>query len=552
MTIYVYKTLSANALFKALCIAILLLSVNPAFSQNFLWAKDAGGSSSDIANSIAVDASGNCYVTGWFKSTATFGSSTISSAGAYDFYLAKYDASGNFQWVKNGGSTGNDIGYSVTTDNSGNVYVAGTFNTSITLGSTTLSGSSGPNIFVAKYDNTGNLTWARSGTSAEAQAQALTVDAAGNIYLTGYFKNTLSFGTYNITGAGGTAGSSIFIAKIDAGGNVMWLSQNNAGSQGNAYGIACDASGNVYTTGYFLGSIGFGSTTLSGMGLFDVYITKLDGSGNFVWAKSAGGGNVDQGNAVAVDPAGNIYVYGYYTETCTFDNITLNSDSLSADVFLAKYAPDGTLIWAKSAGGTQVDIAGGMDIDDSARIYVSGYFQGTTHFGASTTTSKGMFDAFVAKFDSSGNTLGLMSGGGSSDDISYGLKCRAGNVYLTGSFKNTATFGSNNITSAGLDDIFIAKIDKIVSSSSRVNIIAHVQSIEIFPNPAKDQITVNLKNNITNNVVYTLYSSTGETVGSGKLGINKTIDLSNIPAGSYFLSLNAAEKTYIATIYLTR
>lgn len=520
--------------YQLVAASVLSFSVH---AQNYDWAKSAGGSSGDIANSIAVDAAGNSYITGWFQGTATFGSTTLTSGGDYDYYIAKYNASGNLVWAKSGGSTGNDIGYSVVVDNSNNVYVTGTFSSSLTLGTTTLTASATTgNIFIAKYDSSGAVLWTQKGTGAdEAQGQGIAVDASGNCYITGYFKGSLSIGTNVLTGGSGSATSAIFVIKLDVSGNITWTKQNALG-QCNAYDIACDNVGNAYVTGYFVGSVTLGTNTLTGSGLFDMYVTKITSSGTFEWAKSGGGTSIDQGNRIAIDGSNNIYVTGYYTGSSTFSGTPLTSVGSSADVFIAKYKSDGTLTWVKSAGGTQADIASGIDADANGNIFITGYYQGSTTFGtAPAITSNGAFDIFAAKYDSSGNCKWASGAGGSNGDYGYAIKAKSGKVYIAGSFSGSATFGSSSLTSAGADDIYLAKLSDTTGSSSSVIAINNNTTIVCYPNPAKNILHVTLLN--AAHTSYVIYDIWGRRIINGQLHASGNIDCSMLTNGVYALEV---------------
>jgi hypothetical protein len=251
-----------------------------------LWAKDAGSSvGADCGRSIATDALGNVYVTGYFDSPyITFGSVVLNNpnvSGNYpDIFVVKYNAAGNVLWAKREGGMGADYGNSITTDATGNVYVTGYYSSSsITFGSTTLTNADStgnyPDIFIVKYDAAGNVIWA---TSAEGTgydfSYGSTIDATGNLYVTGYFSSpTFNFGTTALTNAGSF---DIFIVKYDTSGNVLWAKAAGSSYGERAYSASADISGNVYITGIHNSSITFGATTLANAGNGDMFIAKID------------------------------------------------------------------------------------------------------------------------------------------------------------------------------------------------------------------------------------------------------------------------------------
>ena len=186
---------------------------SPTDPPNITALASAGGTSYDEGNGIAVDASGNVYVTGSYNGTATFGTTTKTSAGGYDIFVAKYNSSGTLQWVQSAGGTSYDYGRGIAVDASGNVYVTGYYEGTATFGTTTKISAGGHNIFVAKYNSSGALQWVQSarGTLYDIGSD-IAVDGSGNVYVTGRYQGTATFGNNSLTSAGAT---DIFVARID-------------------------------------------------------------------------------------------------------------------------------------------------------------------------------------------------------------------------------------------------------------------------------------------------------------------------------------------------
>jgi len=183
------------------------------------WARSAGGTKSEIGQSIAVDRSGNSYLTGVFDSPSiTFGSYTLMNTGSSDIYVVKYDTYGNVLWAASAAGLDLDAPRSIAVDASGNAYITGNFySPTLTFGSYTLT-NSGVHLFLAKFDSNGNVAWAKSagGTAAE-YATSVAVDSFGNPYLTGYADNSIiTFDTINLVNTG------VFIVKYDFNGNALW------------------------------------------------------------------------------------------------------------------------------------------------------------------------------------------------------------------------------------------------------------------------------------------------------------------------------------------
>ena len=477
-------------------LALLTITALPnkaVYSQapEFTWAKRASGTSFDGGAGIATDGSGNSYVTGDFAGLVTFGAITLTSAGSDDIFVAKYDASGNVLWAKRAGGTSSDGGTGIATDGSGNSYVTGDFAGSATFGAITLTSADSNDIFVAKYDALGNVLWAkRAGVTSEDFGHRIATDGSGNSYLTGSFTGSATFGAITLTSTGS---DDIFVAKYDASGNVLWAKRAGGTSFDGGDGIAADRSGSSYVTGNFTGSATFGAITLTSAGSEDIFVAKYDASGNVLWAKRAGGTSSDGGAGIATDRSGSSYVTGIFTGSATLGAITLTSAG-SNDIFIAKYDASGNVLWAKRAGGTS--FAFGFDIatDESGNSYITGSFASSAAFDTITLTSAGREDIFVAKYDASGNVLWAKQAGGTSRDSGFGIATdESGNSYITGFFDGLATFGAITLTSAGSADIFVAKLVLPYPSTLTANTTVNFQSrTNASDYPATDYCSVGL------------------------------------------------------------
>ncbi len=429
-------------------------------TPNMAAIASAGGASTDIGTAIAVDATGNVYVTGYYAGTASFGGISRTSAGNDDIFVAKYNNSGTIQWVQSAGGTGAESGIGIAVDAAGNVYVTGNYAGTANFGGISRTSAGNYDVFVAKYNSSGTPQWVRSagGTGTDYGA-GIAVDAAGNVYVTGYYQGTASFGGISSTSAGLY---DIFVAEYNSSGTTQWVqSAGGIGSdQGNS--ITVDVAGNVYVTGFYVGSASFGGINKISAGSYDVFVAKYNKNGVLLWVQSAGGIGSDQGNSITVDVAGNVYVTGNYVGSANFGGINKISAG-SADVFVAKYNSSGTIQWVQSEGGIGNDQGNSIALDEAGNVYVTGFYVGTASFGGISSTSAGGAgaDVFVAKYNSSGTILGVQSGGGTPTDIGYGIAVDAtGNVYVTGFYEGTASFGGISRTSAGYYDVFVVRLDK--------------------------------------------------------------------------------------------
>jgi len=371
----------------------------------------------------------------------------------------------NWSWANSAGGNNYDVANCVTTDINGNTIVTGYFySDSITFGTTTLMNPGG-SIFIVKYDTSGTVLWAKSAVGIGGSGKSITSDLNGNVFVTGFFANTITFGTITLTSITGTL--DVFIVKFDSAGNVLWAKSGAGVDADNVFSVATDNYGNIIITGEFLGnSITFGSTTLfnTSVGSTDMFLVKYDSSGNVLWARSADGNDWDSGYGVSSDSLGNIFVTGYFlSSTITFGSVTI-SNLGSYTIFLVKYDSSGNAVWAKAPSGFGEGYGNGITTYRNENIYVTGQFEGILTFGTITLNSFGVFgdDLFIVKYDSSGNVLWAHSAGGNWDDVSTSITTdNSGNAFVTGYYYSdsitfdSSTFFNNN----GSGNILIAKYD---------------------------------------------------------------------------------------------
>ena len=387
------------------------------------------------ASSVAVDGSGNVYTTGYFTGTVGTvdfdpgpGVFNLTSTGRSDIFVSKLDSAGNFVWVRQmgGSAAGNDV----AVDGSGNVYTTGSFSGTADFdpgaGVFNLTSAGGP-VFVSKLDSAGNFVWVRQmGGTNSGSGNDVAVDGSGNVYTTGRFRGTADFdpgaGVFNLA----AGGFDIFVSKLDRAGNFVWARHMGGTGDDTGYGVAVDDRGNVYTTGDFSGTADF---DLTSTGASDIFVSKLDSAGNFVWARHMGGTtSFDRGLGVAVDGSGNVYTTGLFHLTADFDpgagvfNLTPPSCgrpsatcTATPDMFVSKLDSAGNFVWARHMGGTGYDQGHGVAVDDRGNVYTTGVVD----------RFLGPFDIFVAKYNDQSNRAaapitGILDGAGSLPKVAPG------------------------------------------------------------------------------------------------------------------------------------
>jgi hypothetical protein len=462
----------------------LLICIKSVYAQNpnFSFVKSIGGTGNEYGYATTVDASGNIFTAGMFSGTVDFdpgpGTTSLTSVEYGDGCIIKMDASGNFLWVYQIGGLGNENINSITTDANGDVYV---------------TGQTGANILIYKLSASGALLWSMvfGSTGGSDEGRGIEVDDIGNVFVVGDFMGTVDFdqgaGVANLISAGS---SDVFIAKYDASGNYIWAKRIGGTDQDFGKSIALDANFNVYTTGYwswaadFDPGVGVYNMTTGGSDS-DSFISKLDASGNFVYAKQFAGPTQTYGYSIDVDPSGNVYSTGYFGGTVDFDpgaGIYNLSTTLGGDIYVSKLDVSGNFLWAKAIIGNTTSNEIGYDIvvDNSQNVYFTGVFTGTADFdpsaGVYNLTTTAYSNAYVCKLDGNGNfSWAINWGDASSDDAKSIAIDNNQNLYITGFYVNTVDFdpgeGVNNLTSNNASgDMYILKLSDctVVSAPSGI------------------------------------------------------------------------------------
>lgn len=518
--------------------------------QSWQWAKTAGGGQIDSGLGIFVDANSNTYITGSYQSpTITFGATTFTNAGAIDMFVVKYDPNGNVVWAKTAGGASFDNGLNITADSSGNVYVAvSSYNSSLTIGNTTLALQGLFDIVIIKYDPNGNVLWATSaGGTGDDIAQSISVDASQNLYITGYFRSSsIIFGSDTLSNSGS---NDFYIAKYSSNGSVQWAKKAVGTLIDAATGIVTDALGNSYVTGSFTSpSISFGNNVLMNSGGKDLFIAKYDGAGNNVWAKSAIGNSNDVGNAIKIDGLGNLYVVGTFNSaTLTIDTTVLSTINFE-DIFVLKCDTSGNFLWVKSAGGSAIDNATGIAVDNNGILYITGYFSSSDLlFGNTTLTNIGTNNIFIASYDASGNAVWATSIGNNGDDETKAISVspNGSSISLCGYYSSSLiSVGTTTLSNVGTYDVFVAKLGAITTDLKDSASKAFTETIIPNPNNGLFEIRINNHQYISEQAKISIMNTLGQTVFiSTQVAQSTLVLLEN--SGVYFMTVQIG--SYIST-----
>lgn len=379
-----------------------------------------------------------------------------------------------FGWALGSEGSGNTGGISVCADGAGNSIVVGNMQGTFHIGGLYYNSIGGQDIFITKFDSTGQVVWARvEGGTGYDSASAVRVDSAGNVYMAGTFSGTGIFMGIPVTSVGN---QDVFIIKYGPDGSFKWITTAGGTDQDDCGSLALDSTGNAYITGRFRGIASFGSNAVARNGATDIYIAKYNvGTASWEWARSAGTGDWDGGSGIAVDSAGYVYHTGsvqeYWGYSVHFGTKSITPFSTNGysnrDMFLARYNPFAAdWDWVNIGGGTAIDSGKCVEVDSTGSVVVSGIFEQTATFGSTTLTADpggGAYwnnDYFIAKYSSTGNLTWIIQSGGCGYFRNHGIAIDGSdNIYLNATFDGTVNVGASTLTSVGYDNIYVARFN---------------------------------------------------------------------------------------------
>ena len=439
------------SLLSSLVLHLLAATVSAGSAAHF-WSQRFGGTSSDIGNAVAVDPDGNVFVAGSFGGTVDFGGGPLTASGT-DIFLAKYSPTGVHLWSQRFGGTGTDVALAAAVDLLGTVYITGSFNGTMSFGGGSLVSAGATDIFLARFDWNGQHVFSKSfgGGFSDVGLGVATVQAS-HVVITGYFTDTVNFGGSPLLSTGST---DIFVAKFDQNGNHQWSLRAGDSGPDEGASVAIDGSGNIFATGYFRFTVNFGGGALIAPVAQTMFLVKFNSSGAHQWSQGFGD-QAAYGRGVAVDGSGNVATTGRFVGTIDFGGGSLVSAGSSFDVFVAKFAANGAHQWSQGFGANLADAGNGVAMDSSGNVLIAGLFRETVDFGGGPLTAT-LGDMFIAKYDASGTHVWSGRAGGSSTDEAKSVAVEpSGNALTTGFFYYIADFGGGPLVSAGAEDVFLA------------------------------------------------------------------------------------------------
>lgn len=535
---------------KYLFSLLLLVSLSGS-AQKWIWGRpEMNGIYSPYAYGFATAVFGNnTYFGGAFQDTITFGPNILISNNYESAFLAKYDFSGKLIWAiqSKGGSNTECKIVSVATDKWGNIYATGTIWDTVSFGAYTIQANNSGNAFLIKFDSTGNVIWARASTTPSLVSQtlsnAVTTDHNGNAYITGYFRDTVSFGSYLLRQPwiGNINVIDVFTVKYDSAGNVIWaqnaIDHALSGST-EGFSVATDMSDNVYVCGTYNDTVTFDTITLCGDGCGCGFLVKYSPSGSVVWVKRAIGEKLTHSSyaafelyAVTTDNLNGVYVTGDAIDIVYLGTDTLSTTTSSTAPVLFKYDTNGVCIWKESAN---VPIASNywrgysLSADNANHIFLAScnsLCTGTPYYikfasDSFYVLSTGNYPSLLNEFEAStGKPIcgsEIAGGGGWTTNVNGVTTDPTGNyIFMAGSFNNGVTqiFGSDTIGSNSNYRPFLARWQPCEGNPSSMDNLSVASSVTLFPDPNNGRFTLGL-NNITDKCIVEFYNVLGEKIYS--------------------------------------
>ncbi|MBO7651143.1 MAG: T9SS type B sorting domain-containing protein [Bacteroidales bacterium] len=454
---------------KILALILVVFSFVATFAQHagdsidcsdrigYSWMKGYGNANAESVSDVAVDNAGNIYVAGTFSETLSIDGHSVTSAGNTDFYVAKMSPDGNVVWLKSGGSNAVEQANAIAVDANGNVYVVGLSNDNTSFDGNAFPSRGAKDGFLLKLDSDGNYKYVRTlGCFEDDNASDLAIDGNNNVIVTGYFNYALQVGPLSFY-QDARGGDDAFCLKFDPTGEILWSMTYASTSPDYGKRVACDASGNIYLAGEFKGNLSMGGNSLSSLSDYNIYLAKFNQSGAVQWAVQQGVTGRDSVNALSVSSAGDVYL-AYKQGT-------------GASV-VAKFSNSGASQGIVSFPGSGSLAIGDIMCDLYNNYYVAGSFTGSLDFGSGAVASSGSgADYFIVRYGSDDVPNMQFYGNQTSYNSIKSLALDyANNVVAAGSFASSITINGDTETSNGQTDALVIKFERYISFG-QINIL---------------------------------------------------------------------------------
>lgn len=513
-------------------LAMLTSALN--VQAQYAWALSEGGNGLDVGKAVRFDQSGNVIVCGDIAGNPVFGGVLQTGNGLSDGFVAKYNSDGQLQWFRLVGGIGVDKCTAVALDAADNIYVCGYFEDTMRVGNYGVRSKGASDIYVCKFNASGEVQWLKSyGGVTSDLAFSIAVNNNGEPFVCGTFGVSIQFGNTTLTAASPVQS---FIVKLKSDGNTDWAIKPVSSNNHTTNSLTLLPNGNLAVAGYYSLALEInGVSVQSSSANYDIFLCSMQQNGTVNWLKKAGGSYDDVSAALSNDAQGNLFLCGNISGFASFDDVHLSNAGYT-DPFIAKYDSNGNCLWARSGEGLDLDLANGIACDIQGNVYATGMYENSITFSGQTISGYDQRQLFMVSYDTQGNLRWVKDAGGSGTDCGMAINADgSGNVYLTGYYTYLAQFDGITLPAAGLQDVFLAKYRQSVSGISEHEKV----SVSVYPNPVSSSFTV--QGNIPENAVITLFDAVGRKV-TEQSATNKTVSVSRLPAGVYTLVLFEQER----------
>jgi hypothetical protein len=538
-------------------------------AQQWNWITGSFSSSIVEGHAVCVDQHHNTWATGYFQDSLTLG--TLSAYAPHSgIYIAKFDPAGNpLLLIQSDTSVFFADGFGICADLFGNIYVTGQYSGYLIIQNDTLQQvqSNSPDVFLLKFDTTGNILWSRGayGTASD-NGVSVSCDLAGNVFMSGTFESYFFFIGHDTLTC--LAPSSVFLSKYDQNGNEIWAKQSYAYDEASGGYSSSDRFGNIYLSGVFKVSIAFGNLTYNAgnPAMGESFLTKFDSSGMEIWLK---GKETSHGQvlsrAIAIDLLGHPVICGVFTDSLFLFNVDtlFNMQYGQYRSFVAKYDSSGNELWARGDQSGDAFNSWAVTADNQGNIYyLAGTFnpsqQSFTVEGTTISYSNISFDpGFIASFDPSGNLecVSLMASG--TDDLAGMCADPNGSsVMLSGDMEgDTLLFDSTTVYGSGLEYLFAASWSCSVGKNEVDETKKNENLLHLFPNPSSNYIFIEFPGEEKSGALISIFDEEGNYVwktnyASSPLNGEIKIDISGFSNGIYLCRVETVEGISAKTIFV--
>lgn len=511
---------------------LVLIFLSPLKAQDWNWAERFGGMESDAVASMKIDANGDIVIGGSYRGIVDLGSANLEALQGSDAFLSKLNDEGEVLWALSGGSLNNDVSIDVEIDEDGNIIWLGQFWISAFFeGDTIQAGSNSKAYFVAKYSSTGDLIWVESiGGSATKVVNDLTVNEEGDIYLTGYFNDSLIVDDVVLVTENEGDG---FLMKMTTNGEALWGKQYGESGDVRLNKIEMTSGNQLVVAGDIIGSVAFGNDTLiSVTTAFDMFVGLLDGDGIGQWGRIGTGVFNNLLSAIELDEADNIYLTGGYIGVLGIGGEELTTPGFQDNLYLIKLDVQGNVIWARGLVAETFNdpsYAFDLTIKDNL-VMMIGQFEGLLQIDDLSVNGGGQTSAFIAGFNAVDGVVDLLSKiSGTGQVLGFQIAVDANDlIHIAGLFLGEVGFDDSMLVASGGIDFYIAQANELFTGVE--DLFGKKKSLGLYPNPVDEILYVETGNELFELEIF-------DTFGRLLLYFEnqKELDVGSLNSGMYFV-----------------